>query len=135
MDRDDIKVIELSMKQLVILAVACIGLVASAFWYIETLRPVISVSADKPEYVPGDVVIIQGVLTGGGSAMTGADLAIEVEGPKSRIVWVDQVRTGQEGKYSSSFRLSKDAPVGQYNVYVSGSAAKGATSFSVGNPR
>jgi len=133
MDQENITVIELSPWLFLIFVAVGVVLIVSASWYLGSLKPAISISMDKPEYSPGDLVAITGVLTGGGSPMVGADLAIEVKGPNSIVVWIDQVKTGQDGRYVSSFRLSVRAPAGEYDVYVSSSVILGMASFSVGN--
>jgi uncharacterized protein YfaS (alpha-2-macroglobulin family) len=134
MGQEDVMVIELSVKHVLILAVIAVAAVAAGYWYIESLRPAISVSVDKPEYQAGDVVSIRGTLTSGGSTMVGTDVGIEVKSPGSQTVWIDQVETGAGGEYISSFRLREDTPAGEYRVYVSTSVARGTTTFSVRTP-
>ena len=134
MGQEDVIVIELSVKHVLILAVIAVAAVAAGYWYIESLRPAISVSVDKPEHLAGDVVSIRGTLTGGGSTIVGTDVAIQVKSPGSQTVWIDQVRTRAGGEYISSFRLREDAPAGEYRVYVSTSVARGTATFSVESP-
>ena len=131
MGQEDVTVIELSVKHVLILAVIAVATAAAGCWYIESLRPAISVSVNKPEYLAGDVVSIRGTLTGGGSAMIGTDVDIEVKSPGSQTVWIDQVETGAGGEYISSFRLREDTLAGEYRVYVSTSVARGTTTFLV----
>jgi hypothetical protein len=103
----------------------------------ETATLSVSVSADKPQYSPGQRVIISGkVLDNQGSTISGAQVSTQVNDPQSNIVEAQLILTDTTGAYSDLFTLRADAPPGQYAVYVSASksgysTAQAHTQFSV----
>jgi len=127
---DSVIVIELGVKELVLVAAAIVA-IAAGYWFTESLRPNVTVTLDKSEYFAGEVVTIRGVLSGGGSTVGGVDAGIEVRGPASDLIWIDQVMTGSDGSYLSCFRLRDDAQPGEYTVYVSTFIARGTATFRV----
>ncbi|MEM3985540.1 MAG: MG2 domain-containing protein [Candidatus Methanomethylicia archaeon] len=78
----------------------------------------VSVSTDKDAYRRNDDVIISGVVSSGGSPISGAIVGIIVKNPLGGNVFVDQKTTGSDGKYSTSFKLPSDAMIGVYTVSV-----------------
>ncbi len=73
---------------------------------------VTSLTTDKSEYLRGEAVTISG------TASAGEWVAIQVKDPNGVNVWIDSVRAGSDGSFTSSFRLSSTATYGTYTVYA-----------------
>ncbi|MBO3809844.1 MAG: hypothetical protein FGF50_09675 [Candidatus Brockarchaeota archaeon] len=85
----------------------------------------LEVSTDKPEYRRGDVLNIFI------SASPNCNLGVQVANPVGGVEFVDQVRTDDKGRTSTSFRVSTDALYGTYIVYVAGCGDSGSCTFKV----
>jgi uncharacterized repeat protein (TIGR01451 family) len=83
------------------------------------LSMVLTVKTERPNYSPGEVVKISGALTySNGTAIKGATIALEVKNPAGSTIFLDIVLSLDNGTYEDSFRLDKNALLGDYNVYV-----------------
>ena len=97
----------------------------------------VSVTTDKPQYSPGENVVISGkVLDNQNNAVMGATVSIQVNDPQNNPVEVRLVYSDQSGAYSDPFVLSTNAVQGQYTVFASAtksglSSAQAETRFSV----
>jgi hypothetical protein len=79
----------------------------------------ITVSTDKDVYFSQDLVTISGNLIDVScNPVIGALLGSEVRNPHSSPLFVDQLTTDNEGKFSTSFTLADDALMGTYTIYV-----------------
>jgi hypothetical protein len=80
---------------------------------ISIVTPVVtSLTTDKSEYLRGEAVTISG------TASAGEWVAIQVKDPNGVNVWIDSVKAGSDGSFTSSFRLSSTATYGTYTVYA-----------------
>jgi len=77
-----------------------------------TLPDVTYLSTDKPTYNRGETVTISG------KASAGEWVAIQVNDPNGVPVWIDTVKAGGDGSFTSSFQLSSAAEYGTYTVYA-----------------
>lgn len=77
---------------------------------------------DKSFYFLGDLVKVSGIVSNSlGDPIQLATIGIEVRDYRSNTIFIDGVWTQANGYYEDSFRLQKEAPTGQYNVYVTAS--------------
>jgi hypothetical protein len=81
--------------------------------------PGIFVFTDRMVYArPGQVTVFGVVLDTEGAPVSNIALAIEVTDPNGDTVFNAEVTTGPDGKFSTSFSLSGEAPEGVYTVVV-----------------
>jgi len=89
------------------------------------IEPIISVSTDKPSYSPDELVTISG------TADADAWVAINVVNPLAINIYIDTLAADGLGYYSTMFRLTVDAILGTYTVYVSATGSTASTTFIV----
>lgn len=98
---------------------------------------ILTVQTERPYYGFGELVKICGNLTDtNGTAVQDAKIAIEVKNPRNNTIFLDMVFSSVNGTYEDSFRLDKNAALGEYHVYVTANAAgypttKNQTTFTV----
>jgi hypothetical protein len=81
--------------------------------------PGISVYADRMVYArPAQVTVFGVVLDHDAKPVSSTTLSIAVTGPDGNIVFSANTTTGSEGRFSTSFNLSRDIPEGLYEVAV-----------------
>jgi uncharacterized repeat protein (TIGR01451 family) len=84
---------------------------------------VLIVQTESPFYGFGEVVKIRGNLTDtNGIAIQGARIAVEVRNPRNNTIFIDIVFTSIIGTFEDSFRLDKNAILGDYYVYGTANA-------------
>jgi uncharacterized repeat protein (TIGR01451 family) len=84
---------------------------------------VLIVQTESPFYGFGEVVKIRGNLTDtNGTAIQGARIAVEVRNPRNNTIFIDIVFTSIIGTFEDSFRLDKNAVLGDYYVYGTANA-------------
>jgi uncharacterized repeat protein (TIGR01451 family) len=84
---------------------------------------VLIVQTESPFYGFGEVVKIRGNLTDtNGTAIQGARIAVEVRDPRNNTFFIDIVFTSIIGIFEDSFRLDKNAILGDYYVYGTANA-------------
>jgi hypothetical protein len=82
----------------------------------------ITVSTNKSQYSPGEIVTVQGKVTDSqNNPVSGARVAIQVNDPGNNVVHVQLVSSDQSGGYLDTLSLPMNAPQGQYATYVSAS--------------
>lgn len=80
---------------------------------------VLTVYTDKSLYILGELVRILGTTQElNGTPIEGVAIGIEVKDPRNNTIFLDGTYSLSDGTYQSNFRLPANAPVGQYNVYV-----------------
>jgi len=115
-----------------------ITIIASPLNAFETTSPqssqttsynlLLTVQTDQPFYGFGENVKILGNLTDmNGTAVRDALIALEVRNPRNTTIFVDIVFSSTDGTYEDGFRLSNNAALGEYHVYVTANAAGYAT--------
>jgi uncharacterized repeat protein (TIGR01451 family) len=84
---------------------------------------ILIVQTESPFYGSGEVVEIRGNLTDtNATAIQSARIAIEVRNPHNNTIFLDIVFTSTEGTFKDSFRLDKNAILGDYYVYGTANA-------------
>jgi hypothetical protein len=84
----------------------------------------ISVSADKPQYSPGESVSIFGTVKDNqGNPISGATVSIQVNDPSSNAIHIQLVFSDSSGAFVDSLTLPADAAQGNYTVYASATKA------------
>jgi len=84
---------------------------------------ILIVQTESPFYGSGEVVKIRGNLTDtNGTAIQGAKIAVEVRNPRNNTIFIDIVFTSIDGTFEDSFRLDKNAILGDYHVYGTANA-------------
>ena len=74
-----------------------------------------SVSTDKNNYHPGDTVLILG-----SEFPSNIDVIIQINDPADTVKFVNQIRTDNDGNFSTTYNISSDAILGLYSIYASG---------------
>jgi hypothetical protein len=101
-------------------------------WKLYVHDPIkISVKTDKISYFQGDIVNITGGVVSDDGPVSGVYINIEVDKPNGSPIFVDQVKTDNNGNFSTNFRLSLDAPLGKYNVTAIYGGISGYVQFEV----
>jgi hypothetical protein len=92
---------------------------ASATYVISTPLPLsLSVSTDRPAYSAGQTVTVRVSVLSGTSPDAGASVTVNISTPTGRAKTLTST-TGSDGVASVSYRLSKRAAVGSYQVQAS----------------
>ena len=94
----------------------------TGFTYITIKKAKLTVTTDKSEYTPNEVVIISGKFPSG-------IVNIAVKGPQNEVIWIDQVTA--VGSFTSTFRLPKTVKEGVYTVYASVGSVQATATFTV----
>ncbi len=63
--------------------------------------PSITVSTDKPSYLPGDTIVISGSVK---SIVKNTQLSIQIFDPTNNLVHIDQIDVSEDGKYTDSIK-------------------------------
>ncbi|MFH1327623.1 MAG: CFI-box-CTERM domain-containing protein [Candidatus Bathyarchaeota archaeon] len=90
-----------------------------------TTVTIFSVSVDKKEYSPGELVTVRG------TAAPDADVSVEVKNPSGVIIFSPVVRADSEGIFTLSFNLPGAAAEGIYIIATSLGDSAARTSFTV----
>lgn len=84
---------------------------------------ILLVQTESLFYGSGEVVKLIGNLTDmNGTAIQGAKIAVEVRNPRNNTIFIDIVFTSIDGTFEDSFRLDKNAILGDYYVYGTANA-------------
>ena len=102
--------------------------------YSSTLA--LTVFTTKPSYLIADDITVCGNLTYNGSPVPSWPVAIEVQDPLGTPVVTRTAQTNTSGTHVLTFKLSTNARLGTYTVYVSsgykGETAANSTAFLIG---
>ena len=81
----------------------------------------VTLATDHPQYQANATVNIQGYVTDEeGSAIAGASVAVQVDGPNgAEIVFVNNLQTDTAGVFRFSFVLTSNATAGTYTTFAS----------------
>ncbi len=78
----------------------------------------LSFTVDKEQYAPNATVTVNGSVTRGNQAVD-TQVAVQVNDPQQALVFIDQIVTDAQGRFTTAFSLPADAPAGHYRVFVS----------------
>ncbi len=121
------------MKRLNLLILIMLGMsLLSAASFSQAQECSISIYTDKPLYGPSDRVYIYGMLDTQCENASNADVAVEVIAPNRNRIFIDQVRTGMNGQFSTSFVMPSSMPTGTYTTVVSSKGTSGTKTFECG---
>jgi len=87
-------------------------------------KSLVNLFTDKQNYNPGDTVEIDGV-----EFSDDVDVSLQINDPKDDIKFVDQVRTGYNGDFSTTYIIS--SVTGTYTIYASSPYESTQVSFEV----
>ena len=85
-----------------------------------------SVSTDKNDYYPGDTVFISG-----SEFSSNIDVIIQINDPADTVKFVNQIRTDNDGNFSTTYNISSDAVSGTYAIYASGGGTQVQENFTL----
>ena len=105
--------------------VSITGTTGSTTFIVEQPPHEITVSTDKPEYAPGEIVTMSG------EADANAWVAIAVMNPFATPIYTAAVQADALGDYSKAFGLPVDAMTGTYTVDVTAPGTTDSTTFIV----
>ncbi len=92
-----------------------------------------SVYTDRPFYSHSERVYIYGMVSDSCENAVNADVAVEVIAPNRNKVFVDQVRTGMGGQFSTSFVMPGSMAFGTYTIAASNRDTSGTRMFEFGS--
>ncbi len=92
-----------------------------------------SVYTDRPFYSHSERVYIYGMVSDSCENAVNADVAVEVIAPNRNKVFVDQVRTGMGGQFSTSFVMPGSMAFGTYTIATSNRDTSGTRMFEFGS--
>jgi len=95
-------------KVLTVFAIAALLLALPA---LPTYAQALTVSTDKPSYVPGEPVVV------GGDASPGATVSIGITNPDGELVDFKMVTAGSDGKYTATFTIPATIPTGKWSKF------------------
>ncbi len=119
-------------KRLLILIMLGMSLLAGAS-FSEGQDCLMSVYTDRPFYSPSERVYIYGMVSESCENAVNADVAVEVIAPNRNKVFVDQIRTGMGGQFSTSFVMPGSMAFGTYTIAASNRDTSGAGMFEFGS--
>ncbi len=119
-------------KRLLILIMLGMSLLAGAS-FSEGQDCLMSVYTDRPFYSHSERVYIYGMVSDSCENAVNADVAVEVIAPNRNKVFVDQVRTGMGGQFSTSFVMPGSMAFGTYTIAASNRDTSGTRMFEFGS--
>lgn len=122
---DDIVVIEIGVWGLAAIAVILISIAFTAYYAYDQLRPKLNL---RVECFPNQTVVVSGRLIAGFSPIPDVYIAIQVSDQNGTIVWLDAIKTVEDGRFSISFALSSESK-GEYVVYANSDMVSEKESF------
>ncbi len=126
-------------KSSLIIACLCLSILVVALpkAIAENNGAVLKISTDKPAYVLGSLVMINGSLTCNGAAIAGKLVSVQVFDPSGNLITATTLSTDLNGNCDLQFRIRSDPGTitGFYNVLaqadVSQVTVKASTTFQV----
>jgi len=115
---------------LLIAGMFCIYLLA-ALSFSEGIGCSISVYTDKTSYIPLERIYIYGGISDLCENAANTDVAVEIRAPDSSIIFADQIRSDENGLYSTSFVAPLSMGSGTYNIVVSCADASNTGTFEI----
>ncbi|MBL7169903.1 MAG: hypothetical protein ISS48_02705 [Candidatus Aenigmarchaeota archaeon] len=85
-----------------------------------------SISTDKNDYYPK-----QSILISGQGFQPNIDVIIQINDPEGVVKFVDQIRTDDNGEFSTAYVTKSDDNLGLYSVYANGGDEQVQESFTV----
>jgi len=85
-----------------------------------------SISTNNKDYHPGDTVFISGK-----GFPSNIDVIIQINDPADTVKFIDQIRTEDDGKFSTTYVIASDAMSGSYTIYASGGGTQAQGNFTV----
>ena len=85
-----------------------------------------SISTDKNDYYPKQSIIISGQ-----GFQPNIDVIIQINDPEDVVKFVDQIRTDNNGEFSTTYFTKSDDNLGLYSIYVSGGGEQTQGSFMI----
>ncbi|MEA3344013.1 MAG: MG2 domain-containing protein [archaeon] len=119
-------------KRLLILIMLGMSLLAGAS-FSEGQDCLMSVYTDRPFYSPSERVYIYGMVSDSCENAVNADVAVEVIAPNRNKVFVDQIRTGMGGQFSTSFVMPESMAFGTYTIAASNRDTSTTKTFEFGS--
>ncbi len=90
-----------------------------------SLAQALTVATDRDFYGPGERIVVSG------TAVPNADVTVQLFNPNNELVAIDYTRSGADGKYSMSFVVPAQLPMGKWilgtytvRAFVAGAEAK-----------
>lgn len=128
-DREgNVIVIKIGLKQIFLVSLAIAFISIASFLLLEHLKPRLNL---KVECFPNKTVVVSGRLMDGFNPVPGEYVAIEVRDRNGTTVWIDAVKTLEDGRFESVFLLGDDVE-GGLNVYANTDIVSEKASLIVG---
>lgn len=120
------------MKNEILLIAAMLSMcLLSAMSFSEGGPCSVSLYTDKTSYIPAERIYIYGTLQEPCPNRANTDVAVEVRGPDSSIIFADQVRSDNSGVYSTSFIAPLSMAPGTYTISLSTAGASNEKTFEI----
>jgi len=120
-------VIEIGLKEIALFLLAIFVISLAALLVINYLKPRLNLEA---KCFPNGTVVISGILMDGFNPVPGKYIAIQVTDENGATVWIDTVKTFNDGRFESIFVL-KEGTRGRLDVYANSDIISEKTSFQV----
>lgn len=127
-EEKDVIVIEVGLKEVFYASLLIASIALVIFLLLEYSKPRLNLRA---ELLQNKTVIISGRLIAEFSPISDEYIAIEVRSEEGVTVWIDAVKTSDEGYFKSVFLLNEDAR-GRFDVYANARMVSEKASFSTG---
>ncbi|MCD6323994.1 MAG: carboxypeptidase regulatory-like domain-containing protein [Desulfurococcales archaeon] len=105
--------------------------VAALLMALPTYAQALTVSTDKPSYIPGETVVVTG------TAAPGATITVGIESPTGQLVDFKEATAGSDGTYTVSFVIPSSIPTGNwkelgtYTVKAQSAGHTATTTFKI----
>jgi hypothetical protein len=101
-------------------------------WKLYVYGPImINIRTDKTRYFQGNLVNIIGKAVSDKEPVAGVYINIKVNKLDGTLIFMDQVKTDNDGNFSTNFRLPLDAPLGTYNITATYGNSQAVCQFEV----
>lgn len=127
-EEKNVIVIEVGLKEVFYASLLIASIALVIFLLLEYSKPRLNLRA---ELLQNKTVIISGRLIAEFSPIPDEYIAIEVRSEEGVTVWIDAVKTSDEGYFKSVFLLNEDARV-RFDVYANARMVSEKASFSTG---
>jgi len=120
-------VIEIGLKQIIYASLIMIAIALVALFLLNYVKPRLNLNV---KLFPNNTVVISGRLVEGFNPVSKKYVAIEVRDQNGVTVWIDAVKTSDNGYFKSVFILNAEAK-GKFDVYANTDIVSERTSFQV----
>lgn len=124
---ENVIIIEIGLKQIIYVSSMIIVIVLAVLFLLNYIKPRLNLNV---KFFPNNTVVISGRLVEGFNPVPYEYVAIEMRDQNDNTVWIDAVKTSDDGYFESVFLLNAEAE-GKFDVYANTEIISERTSFQV----